>query len=81
MPRRPCTARCLRSAVGLVSGRFALAACAGTTPASAVRSTGACGSASTATIAAVDATVATDIYRNELAGAEVGFDLDQITGA
>jgi hypothetical protein len=65
----------------LVSGGFALAACAGMAPSSAVHTAGACGSSSTSTIAAVDATVASDIYRNELAGREVSFDLAQITGA
>ena len=50
-------------------------------PAGAIGTTAACGSASTATIAAVDATVVGDIYRNELAGTEVSFDLAQITGA
>jgi hypothetical protein len=81
VPRRPSTARRLRSAVALLSGGFALAACAGVPPTSAVRTIAACGSASTATIAAVDATVARNIYRNELAGREVSFDLAQITGA
>jgi len=79
--RRSCTLRCLRSAVALASGGFALAALAGIAPASTVRTTPACGSTSTATIAAVDATVVGDIYRNELAGTEVSFDLAQITGA
>ena len=79
--RRPSTARCLRSAVALVSGGVTLAALAGIAAADAVRTSAACGSASTATIAAVDATVVSDIYRNELAGTEVSFDLAQITGA
>ena len=60
---------------------IALVALAGCALASAVRTTPACGSASTATIAAVDATIVSDIYRNELAGTEVSFDLAQITGA
>jgi hypothetical protein len=79
--RRPSTARCLRSAIALVSGAVAVAALAGIAPASAVRTSASCGSASTATIAAVDATVVSDIYRNELAGTEVSFDLAQIIGA
>jgi hypothetical protein len=65
----------------LVGGGFALAACAGTAPPSGVHTTGACGAEATSTIAAVDATVAGNIYRNELAGREVSFDLAQITGA
>jgi len=81
VPRRPSTARRLRAALALIGGPLALAACAGGTPSSAVRTTGVCGIASTATIAAVDATVAAEIYRNELAGREVSFDLAQITGA
>ena len=80
MLHRPGIARCLRSAAALVSGGVALGALAGIAPASAA-TTPACGPASTATIAAVDATVVSDIYRNELAGTEVSFDLAQITGA
>ncbi len=52
--------------------------------AAAARSAGAavaCGRATLPAIAAVDETVLTDIYRNELAGTEVSFDLAQITGA
>jgi hypothetical protein len=81
VPRRTSTVRRLRSAVALVSVGIALVALAGCALASAVRTTPACGSASTATIAAVDETVLSDIYRNELAGTEVSFDLAQITGA
>ena len=80
MPHRPGIARCLRSAAALVSGGVALGALAGIAPPSTA-ATPACGSSSTATIAAVDATVVSDIYRNELAGTEVSFDLAQITGA
>jgi hypothetical protein len=80
MPHRPGIARCLRSAAALVSGGVALGALAGIAPPSTA-ATPACGSATTATIAAVDATVVSDIYRNELAGTEVSFDLAQITGA
>jgi hypothetical protein len=47
-------------------------------PASASAS---CGSSTIATIATADATVLTDIYRNEQAGTEVSFDSAQITGA
>jgi len=64
-----------------VSGGVALGALAGIAPASTAATPAACGSSSTATIAAVDATVVRDIYRNELAGTEVSFDLAQITGA
>ena len=59
-------------------------ALAGLTGAAAAASTGAasaCGPATQATIGAVDATVLTDIYHNELAGTEVSFDLAQIAGA
>ena len=80
VPHRPGIARCLRSAAALVSGGVALGALAGIAPPSTA-ATPACGSATTATIAAVDATVVSDIYRNELAGTEVSFDLAQITGA
>ena len=40
-----------------------------------------CGSATTATIGAVDVSVVAHIYANELAGAEVGADLQHVTGA
>jgi hypothetical protein len=41
----------------------------------------ACGGATVATIASADASMLTDIYRNELAGTEVSFDVAKITGA
>lgn len=40
-----------------------------------------CGAATLTTIASADLAMTTDIYRNELAGTEVSFDLAQITGA
>jgi len=49
--------------------------------AAATATTGPCGRATTATIAAVDAAVATNIYRNELAGTEVSWDLRNVTAA
>jgi len=43
--------------------------------------TAACGTATQATVAAVDATVAEHIYANELAGREVSFDIANVAGA
>src|SRR5579862_9632025 len=40
-----------------------------------------CGSATTATVGAVDASVVAHIYANELAGAEVGADLQHVMSA
>jgi len=40
-----------------------------------------CGSATTATIGAVDASVVAHIYANELAGTEVRADLQRVMGA
>ena len=54
---------------------------AGAGSAGAAGATAACGAATLATVASVDATVTTDIYRNELAGTEVSWDLSNITGA
>jgi hypothetical protein len=68
-------------AVALASAGLALVALTGAAAAASAGAATACGPASTATIAAVDATVLSDIYRNELAGTEVSFDLAQITGA
>jgi hypothetical protein len=69
------------AAVALATGGVALAALVGAGPAASAGASAACGASTVATIAAVDATVTTDIYRNELAGAEVSFDLAQVTGA
>jgi len=41
----------------------------------------ACGAATVATIATADASMLTDIYRNELAGTEVSFDVAKVTSA
>jgi hypothetical protein len=76
-------------AVALAAGGLALAALAGGGRAAlagggraplASASAG-CSKSTVATIADADATVLTDIYRNELAGTEVSFDLAQITSA
>jgi hypothetical protein len=64
--------------VALAAGAFASALYTG--PASA-GATGGCGSATSATRAAVDATVVNDIYANELAGGEVTRDLGEVTGS
>ena len=69
------------AAVALACGCLALVTLAGAGPASSEAAATACGASTFATLAAVDATVVTDIYRNELAGTEVSFDLAQITGA
>jgi hypothetical protein len=69
------------AAVALASAGLALVALTGAAAAAATGAATACGPATQATIGAVDATVLTDIYRNELAGTEVSFDLAQITGA
>jgi hypothetical protein len=80
---------CLPGALGrlrvtvvvLSSAGLALAALAPGARAASAGPSAACGASTLATIAAADATVTTDIYRNELAGTEVSFDLRQITGA
>jgi hypothetical protein len=80
--RTPGASRRLRiAAVALATGGLALAVLAGAGSAASAGASVACGSSTVATIAAVDATVTTDIYRNELAGTRVTFDLAQITGA
>ena len=75
--------RCIRlAAAALAIGALALTALAAGTPAAATAgAASACGASTVATLAAADATVTTDIYRNELAGTEVSFDLAQVTGA
>ena len=65
-----CAAVCALAASGLGSGVDAVALGAS-----------ACGSATAAAIAAVDATVTHRIYRNELSGSEVRADLGHVTGA
>jgi len=65
----------------LATAGLALAGLAGAAAGASTGSAAACGAATQATIGAVDATVLTDIYRNELAGTEVHFDLAQIAGA
>jgi hypothetical protein len=69
--------------VAAVPLAFAVLAAAALSPGGPVASaaSAACGVSTVATIAAVDAAVTTDIYRNELAGTEVSFDLRQVTGA
>jgi hypothetical protein len=67
------------AAAALATAALALAALA-PAPATAGAAS-ACGASTVATLAVADATVTTDIYRNELAGTEVSFDLAQITGA
>ena len=82
MFRSPVRSRRLSSAaVTLAAGGLALASLAVAGPASSAGAGAACGASTVATIAAADATVTTDIYRNELTGAEVTFDLARITGA
>ena len=68
-------------AVALASAGLGLAGLTGAAAAASAGLATACGPATQATSAAVDETVLTDIYRNELAGTEVNFDLAQITGA
>ena len=68
-------------AVALASAALALGELTGAAAAASAGLAAACGPATQATIAAADATVLSDIYRNELAGTEVSFDLAQITGA
>lgn len=75
--------RVVRS-VGVAVFAIAVAAFAGFgsgASAGATVATGRCGAAAGATIAAVDATVAADIYHNELNGSEVRADLAHVTGA
>ena len=67
--------------VALASAALALGELTGAAAAASGGLVTACGPATQATIAAADATVLSDIYRNELAGTEVSFDLAQITGA
>jgi hypothetical protein len=69
------------AAAAVASGALALTALASAWPPAAAGAAPRCGAATSATIAAADAAVTTDIYRNELAGTEVSFDLRQITGA
>ena len=69
------------AAAAVASGALTLTVLAGAWPQPSARAAPACGAATFATIAAADAAVTTDIYRNELAGIEVNFDLRQITGA
>ncbi len=69
------------AAVVLASAVLAAGALARGAPVVSAGAGAACGASTLATIAAVDATVTTDIYRNELAGTEVNFDLRQITAA
>ena len=58
-----------------------LASLAGGGPGTPARAGGACGASTLATIATADASMLTDIYRNELAGTEVSFDVAKVTGA
>lgn len=67
--------------LALASAGLALVAFTGAAAAASAGAATACGPATQSTIAAVDETVLSDIYRNELAGTEVSFDLAQITGA
>jgi hypothetical protein len=68
-------------AAALATAGLVLGALAGAHPASSAGAAAACGASTQATIGTADAAVTTDIYRNELAGTEVSFDLAQITGA
>jgi hypothetical protein len=80
--RPPGTSRHLGNlAAVLATAGLALAGVAGAAAGASTGSATACAAATQATIGAVDATVLTDIYRNELAGTEVHFDLAQIAGA
>jgi hypothetical protein len=84
----PCSSRWTARHLGAVAAAVALTALAVGTPGvgraagSAGASAVACGErAAAAAVAAVDATVANDIYANELAGTEVSFDLAHIASA
>jgi hypothetical protein len=57
----------------------ACAALAAATPRTAAATDAACGSAARGVLATADAEVVTDIYANELAGAEVGADLARVS--
>ena len=67
--------------VAFAIGGLALALLAGAGSAVGAGAAAACGASTLATIATTDTTVTTDIYRNELAGTEVSWDLSNITGA
>jgi hypothetical protein len=75
------------AALAIVLAALALGACAGGAPAHprdpapARQADAPCGSAAQATIAAVDATVTTHIYDNEIAGREVNTDIAHVTAA
>jgi hypothetical protein len=58
-----------------------LASFAGAGPGAAADAGAACGASTVATIATADASMLTDIYRDELAGTEVSFDLAKVTAA
>jgi hypothetical protein len=78
-------------AAGCALAGLALASCAGAAPGRSLKAalslsaarpeTPACGSATQATVAAVDAAVAEHIYANELAGGEVKSDIANVVGA
>jgi len=81
----PHASRRLVSCGALAGAAVALAACAGagraaSAPPSAARPP-ACAAGTQATVATADAQMMSDIYRNQLAGTEVSYDLAQITGA
>ena len=85
-PRPLSRRRAAALALGLALAAVALASCVGAAPApstttTASREAAACGAATQATLAAVDATVAQHIYANELAGREVSLDVAGVTGA
>ena len=78
MFRRPGQSRRLSvAAVALAT----LASLAGGGPHAAADAGAACGASTVATIATADASMLTDIYRNELAGTEVSFDVTKVTAA
>jgi hypothetical protein len=69
-----------RLSVGAVALAM-LAPLAGGGPGAPAGASAACGVSAVATIATADASMLTDIYRNELAGTEVSFDVAKVTSA
>jgi hypothetical protein len=78
--RRPGQSRRL-SVAAVALATLAAFAFAGGGPGAAADSGVACGASTVATIATADGSMLTDIYRNELAGTEVSFDVAKVTAA